>query len=147
VKYSLALFDTKLAIGTKIQVAEVYRSVYSRPPYNETENQVESFSASWEARASKVGFLFVGARDESANLVGFSYGWKSVAGDSWNLKLSEQLGELSSQWLSNCFEFVDLAVKPSAQGSGLGRDLTKELFSQVEAKTAILLTHQTTTKA
>ena len=50
-------------------------------------------------------------------------------------------------WLSDCFEFVDLAVTPLAQGSGLGRELTKELFSMVTAKTAILLTHQTTTKA
>lgn len=145
--YSLKAFDSKSAIGMREQVVSVYRSVYSLPPYLESENQIESFSKSWEARASSAGFLFYGALDEKDRLVGFSYGWQSLAGDAWNVKLSQQLGERSSQWLSDCFEFVDLAVDPSAQGSGLGRNLTKGLFDLVEAKTAVLMTHQTATKA
>ena len=146
-KYSLKIFDSTLALDAKNEVVDVYRSVYSLPPYNEVDSQIDSFAASWPSRISKPGFLFVGATDQDGSLVGFSYGWRSVAGDDWNVKLNHQLGDLSLQWLSNCFEFVDLAVKPSAQGSGLGRDLTKVLFDLVEAKTAILLTHQTTTKA
>ncbi|MES2802292.1 MAG: GNAT family N-acetyltransferase [Bdellovibrionota bacterium] len=146
-RYSLKTFDPQQVIDIKNQVVDVYKSVYSLPPYKETEGQIESFFKSLEVRVAKSGFLFVGAVDEAGCLVGFTYGWKSVPGDTWNIKLSQQLGELSAQWLSNCFEFVDLAVMPSAQGSGLGRDLTKNLFAIVDAKTAILLTHQTTTKA
>lgn len=141
-------FSPPHAIGVKNQVVDIYRSVYSLPPYNETDSQIEKFSESWETRTSKNGFVFVGAVDkESDRLVGFSYGWRSTPGDEWNRRLSEQLGNLSNQWLSNCFEFVDLAVDPSAQGFGLGRDLTRKLFALVDTKTAILLTHQTTTKA
>ncbi|MEK6774497.1 MAG: GNAT family N-acetyltransferase [Bdellovibrionota bacterium] len=146
-RYIIKTFDQKNLVSAKFSVVEVYKSVYSLAPYNEPASQIESFSTSWETRTKKNGFLFVGAEDEAKKLVGFAYGWKSISGDSWNMKLSARLGELSAHWLSDCFEFVDLAVIPSVQGVGLGRDLTKELFAQVNAKTAILLTHQTTTKA
>ena len=131
----------------KDSVVEVYQSVYSLQPYSESEAQVQLFSKSWKERTQKTGFLFVGALDSNSQLVGFSYGWNSSHGDLWNTRLSNELAEKGQKWLSDCFEFVDLAVRPSEQGFGLGRDLTKELFAIVKAETAILLTHQTTTKA
>lgn len=140
-------YDSKTLLDLKDSVTAVYKSVYSLPPYNETVHQIESFSKSWESRIKKNGLLFVGAEDKNGNLCGFTYGWKSTPGDSWNSKLAAKLKEKSEFWLSDCFEFVDLAVHPSAQGSGLGRELTRSLFDLVDAKTAILLTHQTTTKA
>jgi len=63
-RYFSRSFDSKLAQEIKSQIVDVYRSVYSLPPYNEVNNQIESFSASWEARVSKNGFLFCGATDE-----------------------------------------------------------------------------------
>jgi ribosomal protein S18 acetylase RimI-like enzyme len=146
-KYTVKLFDQKTSVNFKKSIVDVYKSVYSLPPYEEDDNQIDSFSTSWESRSKKNGFTFIGAEDEAGQLVGFAYGWKSIVGDAWNTKLTAQLGNSSELWLSNCFEFVDLAVKPSAQGSGLGRDLTKALFATVNSKTAILLTHQSTTKA
>lgn len=146
-QYTVKHLDAKAAAAMRDSVVEVYRSVYSLPPYNESENQITAFSNSWETRTSKAGFLFVGAFDKQEKLVGLSYGWRSVVGDAWNSLLAKQLGNSSEKWLSDCFEFVDLAVKPETQGAGLGRELTQNLFALTKAKTAILLTHQSTTRA
>jgi hypothetical protein len=40
-----------------------------------------------------------------------------------------------------------LAVSPSTQGHGLGKKLVADLFAKVKAETAILLTHQQSTRA
>lgn len=146
-EFKVRQYDNRNAEALVTSVTEVYRSVYSMPPYNESKSEIQNFAQSWPTRIKKSGFLFVGAADQSDHLVGFSYGWQSIRGDSWNTKLLAQLQESDAHWLSDCFEFVDLAVAPSAQNFGLGRQLTRELFSKVTAKTAILLTHQTSTKA
>lgn len=145
--YTIKQYDPTLLPNLKDAVTAIYQSVYTLPPYNEPPAQIESFAKSWESRTQKKGFLFVAAENKEGNLCGFTYGWTSTPGDSWNSKLTSELKEKSHFWLSDCFEFVDLAVHPSSQGTGLGRDLTNKLFSLVKAKTAILLTHQTTTKA
>lgn len=128
-------------------VVEIYRDVYSKPPYDEPEPQVQQFAASWPSRTCKPGFVFVGAEDPTGRLVGLADGWRSVRGDTWNTKLRAGLGDAGEEWLTDCFEFVDLAVATSLQGVGLGRRLTQELFARVDAATAILLTHQSTTTA
>lgn len=139
--------DQEAALAVVDSVVEIYRDVYSKPPYDEPESQVERFAASWSERVGKPGWMFVGAEDRDARLVGFAYGWKSVRGDTWNSKLMAELGAAGEEWLVDCFEFVDLAVSSALQGVGLGRRLTQELFARVDAATALLLTHQSTTKA
>lgn len=145
--FSVKEFSALRAFEARDSVVDVYRSVYSLPPYNEPESRIQSFSTSWESRTKKSGFVFAGATNAAEKLVGMAYGWRSIPEDSWYKKLSEALGDASSNWLSDNFEFYDLAVAPSAQGLGIGRELTKDLFGNVKAKTAILLTHQTTTLA
>lgn len=145
--FSVEEFSEALTEEAQDAVVDVYRSVYSLPPYSEPESRIQSFATSWTNRIKKPGFIFVGAKNSEGRLVGMAYGWQSTPGDSWYKKLSEALGDASSNWLSDNFEFYDLAVSPSAQGLGIGRELTRELFAKVKAKTAILLTHQTTTQA
>ena len=146
-KANIREYDVRAAIDAREQVVAVYRSVYSLPPYNEPDSNIQKFSDSWRSRAEKPGFIFVGVDSPQGELVGLAYGWKSMPGDFWNTKLSEVLGEIGTPWLADCFDFVDLAVTPVAQGSGLGRDLKRKLFERVNSTTSILMTHQTTTKA
>jgi ribosomal protein S18 acetylase RimI-like enzyme len=145
--FSVRELDHPSAVNAAESVVAIYRDVYSKPPYDEPETQVQQFAASWPARVSKPGFLVVGAEDPQRQLVGFAYGWTSVRGDTWNTRLMAELGAAGEEWLADCFEFVDLAVSSSLQGVGLGRRLTQELFARVDAATAILLTHQSTTTA
>ena len=126
-EFKVREFDKQSAEGLVSSVVEVYASVYSMPPYNEPKAQIQRFAESWPTRTEKPGFVFIGAQNHYGELVGFSYGWRSVTGDAWNTKLISQLAESSAQWLSDCFEFVDLAVAPSAQNYGLGREITREL--------------------
>ncbi len=135
------------AASKKDQVVSVYRAVYSVSPYEEDETQIERFSTSWTSRTRMPGFIFSGVVAEKNELVGLAYGWRSVPGDSWNEKLTEQLGLESRKWLEDCFEFVDLAVDPRYQGQGLGKELLTSLFEKVTQRTAILLTHQSVTTA
>lgn len=71
-----------------------------------------------------------------------------IKGTARNMSLENRDHHLS---IRSVFEypnaFIKLAEKLSAQGSGLGRALTKALFANVNSKTAILLTHQSTTIA
>lgn len=140
----------KLSIEEALQlqnsIVEVYRSVFTLPPYNSSEEKIDKFAKSWESLVRKEGFEIVAAFVNN-EMVGFSSGWKSIPGDYWYEKFKIALGDGSQLWLEDCFEFVELAVKPSAQGLGLGRDLTKEIFKNVNAKTALLLTHSSGTKA
>src|SRR5258708_5172142 len=103
-------FSGSSALAEQESVVKVYGAVYSLPPYNEPLSRIQEFANSWEGRTMKSGFLFVGAKDTNDQLKGFAYGWPSVSGDSWNTKISAQLGDSATKWLSDCFEFYDLAV-------------------------------------
>ena len=93
------------------------------------------------------GFLFVGALSEWGELVGFAYGWPTQKGEIWNNRLRKELGAEAEEWLTDCFEFVDLAVRESAHGFGLGRNLMVTLLSHVRERNALLLTHSSSTRA
>lgn len=91
--FSVKALPRILAEEAKDAVVNVYRSVYSLPPYNEPESRILSFATSWTDRTKKPGFIFVGAKDSESNLIGMAYGWRSTPGDSWHKKLSEAWGE------------------------------------------------------
>ncbi len=47
-----------------------------------------------------------------------------------------------AEWLTDAFEFVELAVDPDAQGIGIGRRLHDDLLDSVSQTTALLSTGQ-----
>jgi len=87
------------------------------------------------------GFLLI---NDDGELVGFTYGYTSLPGQYYHGLLEKELNpESKEQWLSNCFELVELAVHPSYRNQGLGKMLATKLVEGSGHKNAILTTQVT----
>jgi len=74
-------------------------------------------------------------------IVGFAYGYTSLPGQFYHEKLAKEFNsEEYDKWLTNCFEFVELAVHPDYRKQGFGRMLVNKLLQDVENKTVVLTT-------
>jgi GNAT superfamily N-acetyltransferase len=72
-------------------------------------------------------------------LVGIAYGQPGSRGQWWHDTVSAALGEaLAAEWMSDCFEIVELHVLPEYQGRGLGRSLLRLLLDGCGSRTAAL---------
>ncbi|SDJ33593.1 GNAT family N-acetyltransferase [Natribacillus halophilus] len=81
------------------------------------------------------------AQNDKGEVVGFSYGYISLPGQYYNGLLDREFSsEEKIKWLTDCFEFVELAVLPSYRKQGIGSQLITELLEGVENKTALLTT-------
>ena len=62
-----------------------------------------------------------GGPGEAGELLGFGYGYATAPGQWWHDQVRSALDEPARRhWLGDCFEVVELHVKPSAQGHGIG---------------------------
>ncbi len=85
------------------------------------------------------GFRAVATLDDEGRLLGFGYGYTSLAGQWWHDQVRANLSrEDRKRWLSTCFEVVELHVTPSAQGHGAGAAQLTSLL-QMTAGTRTLL--------
>ena len=74
-------------------------------------------------------------------VVGFSYGYTSLPGQYYHEKLAKEFTtEEYDKWLTNCFEFVELAVHPDYRKQGFGRMLVNQLLQNIQNETAVLTT-------
>jgi GNAT superfamily N-acetyltransferase len=127
----------------------VYRAAFALPPHDETEDDVLRFRDQIFRHALRTGFRCVVARDNhTASIVGFAYGYESAPGQWWHDIVAAALGpQTAEEWLTDCFEFVEVAVTPSAQGRGIGGQLHDQLLTGLQHRTAILSTLQEETSA
>ncbi|GIJ49867.1 acetyltransferase [Virgisporangium aliadipatigenens] len=80
-------------------------------------------------------------RDGDDQLLGFGYGYRSTPGQWWHDQVAGALGrDLRKWWLSDCFELVELHVKPDAQGRGLGARQLSSLLEDIPHRTVVLST-------
>lgn len=87
------------------------------------------------------GFEGFKALDDKGNIVGFSYGYKSLPAQFYRQKIAKQLSELEIEtWLSDCFEFVELAVSPSHRRLGIASNLHDALLKENKHRTTVLTT-------
>jgi ribosomal protein S18 acetylase RimI-like enzyme len=71
--------------------------------------------------AHRSGFRAVATIDETGQVVGFGYGYTSLNGQWWHDQVRGGLRrDLRKHWLTDCFEIVELHVRPIAQGQGIG---------------------------
>lgn len=126
------------------QLLSVYRAAFALPPHNETEDDVLRFRDQLSRHVLRTGFRCVVARDShTASIVGFAYGYTSAPGQWWRDIVAPALEpQIAEKWLTDCFEFVELAVMPSAQGRGIGGRLHDQLLNGLPHLTAILSTFQ-----
>ncbi|WP_158598357.1 GNAT family N-acetyltransferase [Falsibacillus albus] len=87
------------------------------------------------------GFFGLKALDEEGNLIGFTYGYESLPGQFYREKIAYQLSAIERDtWLSNCFEFVEIAVNHSYKRLGIASKLHDTLLQNINLKTAVLTT-------
>jgi ribosomal protein S18 acetylase RimI-like enzyme len=96
--------------------------------------------------ATRDGFRAFAAFDHAARLIGFSYGYTSVAGLWWREQVWLALNDAQRAfWFADAFELCELHVHPAYQGVRLGSRLHDQLVAAVPHRTAVLsVMHQST---
>jgi ribosomal protein S18 acetylase RimI-like enzyme len=83
----------------------------------------------------------VASLDDKGTLLGFGYGYTSAPGQWWHDQVKGALRrEIRKEWLTDCFEVVELHVRPLAQGHGLGSAQLRALLTMAHGRTTLLST-------
>jgi len=122
-------------------IVDVYREAFGPAPYFEGDAEVRRFACDALPRhVDRADFRLVIARDAGV-VVGFAYGYTGEPGQWWHDWVTAELGPSeSAEWAEEAFEFVELAVRPSAQGRGTGGRLHDALLLGLDHRTALLST-------
>lgn len=104
-------------------------------------------STTGRARAAHVmrhaeldAFRFRAAINNHGRLIGFGYGYTSLAGQWWHDLVRKAIGKQGSSWLEDAFELSELHVSPSSQGSGVGERILRSLADDLPHHTIVLST-------
>jgi hypothetical protein len=129
-------------------ILQVYARAFAAPPYNQGQGDVVSFEATIQRHIERGEFCGYWACGERNQLTGFAYGYAGGAGQWWYDIVAPALGPaLAGEWLSDYFEFVELAVDPVYQGQGIGGRLHDTLLACTRRPTAALTTAEAVTPA
>jgi GNAT superfamily N-acetyltransferase len=91
--------------------------------------------------ARRPGFRAVATLTRDGHVVGFGYGYTSAAGQWWHDQVRGALTEEARKtWLTDCFEVVELHVRPPAQGHGVGGRQLRALLRMAAGATTLLST-------
>src|ERR1700754_2599607 len=87
------------------------------------------------------GFRAVATLTSEGALAGFGYGYVSGSGQWWHDQVRSALTEEQrKRWLTDCFEVVELHVRPAAQGHGVGARQLRALLAMADGHTVLLST-------
>jgi ribosomal protein S18 acetylase RimI-like enzyme len=87
------------------------------------------------------GFRAVATLTTEGRLVGFGYGYLGGPGQWWHDQVRSALPEPARErWLTDSFEVVELHVRPSAQGHGVGARQLRALLAMADGTTVLLST-------
>lgn len=122
------------------EVLRVYAAAMMPAPYSKSLADVQMFAGIFERHRARDGFrMFIARREE--RIVGYTYGYASVPGGWWRDQVADALGPEGSQdWLTDAFEFAELAVSPAFQRRGIGSALHDALLEGIVARTSVLST-------
>lgn len=94
------------------------------------------------------GFRAVATVTTDGRLAGFGYGYLSEPGQWWHDQVYGALTEQERKtWFTECFEVVELHVRPAAQGHGLGARQLTALLGMAEGTTTLLSTPEADERA
>ncbi len=130
-------------------LVDIYQAAFSQAPYYETLPDFLSFIGRLSYHARQDGFRCAVARSSADQaVVGFGYGFPGRRG-SWLYDLAAPYlaPEQRARYLSDFFEFAELAVLPAWQGQGLGGRLHDALLSGLDSRSACLATADVDTPA
>ena len=132
---------TELA-ARRDEVLEVYSEAMDVPA--ESARSRRSILAS---HLEREGLRAVAAQDGD-RMVGVAYGYLGRTGQWWHDQVAAALEPSAvARWLMGAFEVCELHVRPSHQGTGLGRGLLLALLAATPARTAVLTTPDAETRA
>jgi len=87
------------------------------------------------------GFRAVATLDDGGVLIGFGYGYTSARGQWWHDQVRSGLtNDARDYWLADSFEIVELHVRPSAQGYGIGAGQLTALLHMAPGRRVLLST-------
>ena len=93
------------------------------------------------AHVRRAGFRAVATLTTDGRLAGFGYGYASGPGQWWHDQVRSALDDSARRrWLGDCFEVVELHVRPSAQGHGIGARQLRALLAMADGRTVLLST-------
>lgn len=123
-------------LGRLDEVLSVYAAAMEYPP-----DLVAARRGFVAAHAHHRGFRAVATLDNDDRLLGFGYGYISSPGQWWHEQVRAGLPPADAKhWLSDCFELVELHVRPEAQGRGLGAAQLPALLEGATEATVLLST-------
>ncbi|GGP09875.1 GNAT family N-acetyltransferase [Oceanobacillus neutriphilus] len=121
------------------KIAELYCMTFFKDDYS-LENK-ENIVRNIRKHADYEGFIGLKCKDATGNLIGFAYGYTSLPKQFYRRKIADQLLENEiDTWLSDCFEFVELAVEHTYKRLGIASKLHDELLMKTNCRTAVLTT-------
>jgi ribosomal protein S18 acetylase RimI-like enzyme len=93
------------------------------------------------AHVHRQGFRAVATLDPADVVLGFGYGYTSGSGQWWHDQVRGALPRSARKvWLVDCFEVVEMHVRPGSQGQGLGTAQLRALLTMATGRTALLST-------
>ncbi|GAC1422968.1 MAG: hypothetical protein NVS4B1_20250 [Ktedonobacteraceae bacterium] len=130
-------------------IINIYREAFGLAPYFKSDAEVRAFAAILPHHLLRAGFRCVIAReDETQAILGFAYGYTGAAGQWWHdLVVQKMTREEAEYWMTDVFEVVELAVRPTMHGYGYGGKVHDMLLQGLPQRTAVLSTYQVGTNA
>lgn len=145
----IRLLTSRECLDAQDAIAGVYGAAFAQAPYRRKEADVRAFQRSFVTHLDQQDFRFVGAFDPATEaLLGFAYGRTAAPGQWW---YDVVIGPLTAagldDWLVNSLNLVELAVKPTSQGLGIGSALHDALLDRATQHCAVLSTRDCETQA
>lgn len=138
-----AVLDGRGAARIADELTGVYRSAFTAPGYDESEESVEHFRTEvLLVHVDRAGFRCATLRIEE-ELVGFAFGHTGARGQWWTDRLAERLPQpIGDAWVGGHFDVVDLAVEPRRQRRGFATALHDTLLNGLPHSRALLTTYR-----
>ncbi len=145
----LTFDDVQQVVPVVEDIVVIYREAFGQAPYFKNDADVRSFTSVLPRHMQRDNFRCVVAReDDTQDILGFAYGYTGEAGQWWHdLVIRKMTPEDADFWMTNVFEVVELAVRPSALGRDYGGRIHDALLQGLPHRTAALSTYQVETSA
>lgn len=119
-------------------VGNLYRDVFSLPPFLGTEDEFRDQRSYYEEILLRRGFQLVTAK-YADQYIGFIYGYLLPRDTKWWNGLSEELSDVFIEETgSRTFVIIDFGVLPAYRGKGVGKALHHCILSASGARRATL---------
>jgi GNAT superfamily N-acetyltransferase len=146
----ISRLDGPVALELHADIVAIYRSVFTRPPFDDSEREVSWFAEEFVGDVRHPEFRCFTAR-WGPDPVGFAYGFRTFTdepGNSWYEEVVRSVGsEVADGWIRDCFAVGWVAVLEAHRGLGIGARLHDELIASAGPTRWWLVTHDLDTPA